>query len=891
MRHGIFQPNIFYYLLLFALSLSACKPSTPNAKVSEQVIRQNWYLASSKTVGNDIAVVRANLEKADWIRAAVPGTVFGSLVEAGVYKDPFWGTRMDSIPAAPFQTPWWFKTTFNLQNFSKEHEAVALFIDGINYRADIWLNNQQIATKDSIYGAFKQFKLAINQAAKEGENTLLVKVYPPEVRDFYMGFVDWAPTPPDHFMGIFRDIRLKRSGKVMINDAFFKTDFNPADTSQAALTVDIEVQNTSSEVQELSLSLHTEQFQMERPIKLQAFEKRTIHLDPLNFPELTLKNPRLWWPNGLGSPQLYRAHLALHQKGELVDSTSKTFGIRKIETYLSKTGVRRYKVNGREILIKAAGWVDDLFLRYQPAKDSAQISYVKDMHLNALRFEGIWGNNHHLYDLCDQNGILLMLGWSCQWEWPDYLGLPLAIKPGDENLPINEGVERYAVKLQAKEKTLLADYFRDQVKWLRNHPSIFTWVGGSDAMPPPDLEQRYLDTLAKYDPTRPFLLSAGEFNSKVSGKSGMKMNGPYQYVPPVYWYEDKKLGGAFGFNSETGPGPQIPPLKSIEKMIPKDQLWPADNPTWNYHSGRKDFATMGIYLQALNTRYGPSKDLASLAFKSQLINYEAMRPMFEAHVINRKQASGVVQWMLNSPWPEFYWQLYDYYMMPNGAYFGTKKALQPVTLIYNYHDRKVYISNDTRQSVSQHKALIQLYDAQSKILMKREIPLILVPDAVHAIAEIPALTAAQSIAFLDLKILDSKGNLVADNFYWLASRMDQLDWATYSWFYTPSKQFADFRSLEHIPKADVQVSKKVMPTDAGNSKIVLTCKNKSSFISFFNEFQLFDKEQKDNIVPITWSDNYFSLLPYETKTIEVSFPTGKEPLIQLQSVNGEKRVF
>ncbi|MBU1821905.1 MAG: glycoside hydrolase family 2, partial [Bacteroidetes bacterium] len=542
-------------------------------------------------------------------------------------------------------------------------------------------------------------------------------------------------------------------------------------------------------------------------------------------------------------------------------------------------------INSRQLTIKGAGWVDDLFLRYQPEKDSAQIQYVKEMNLNALRFEGVWGNNQHIYDLCDRNGILLMVGWSCQWEWPDYLGLPLNMKPGDENLPINEGVDLYAVKLTANEETLLSDYFRDQVKWLRNHPSIFTWAGGSDAMPTPSLEKRYRQTLADHDPTRPFLISTGDFTSTISGKSGMKMNGPYEYVPPVYWYEDKKLGGAFGFNSEVGPGPQIPPMSSIKKMIPEAKLWPADNDVWNYHSGRKDFNTLGVYLNALNKRYGTPKNLDELTLKAQLMNYEAIRPMFEAHTVNRAKGTGVIQWMLNSPWPEFYWQLFDYYLMPTGAYYGTKKACGPVNAIYNYHEKMIYYANDTQEDIKGATAEVKLLDSNSKLIWEHTTTYDLPNNSTSGVGT-DKIPTDSPVYFLDLKLRDKSGKLLADNFYWLASKPDQLDWDRYFWYYTPQKQFADFTALSKLPTVQLQAEKSLGENN-GQHEITVRLSNPTDKVAFFVELEVQDEKTGEAVTPVFWSDNYVSLLPGETKTLTVRCKKKQDfaPKVMMRGMN------
>ena len=182
------------------------------------------------------------------------------------------------------------------------------------------------------------------------------------------------------------------------------------------------------------------------------------------------------------------------------------------------------------------------------------------MNLNTIRLEGIWGSSQTLYDTADEHGMFIMVGWSCQWEWPESVGKKCDTK--------------YGGLMSEDDMTLATNYLHDQVFWLRNHPAIYVWVLGSDKLPNPDLEKRYGSLLAVNDPTRPTLISCANVTSKVSGPSGVKMNGPYDYVTPDYWYLDTKNGGAFGYNTETGPGPQPPPLRALQRMFPADKLWP-----------------------------------------------------------------------------------------------------------------------------------------------------------------------------------------------------------------------------------------------------------------------------------------------------------------------------
>ncbi|MFT5887026.1 MAG: exo-1,4-beta-D-glucosaminidase [Arcticibacterium sp.] len=877
------------YLVLIGYTFASCNSKI---KIGETILSEGWTIAPTAEISANGKMLSSNaIDSERWIKTTVPNTVMGALVEAGKYPDIFMGDNLDKVPAKQFETSWWFRNTFNLADFDNKTEHLKLLVDGINYRANFWLNGRAIAHKDSLYGAFRQFELDISGQVKSGENILLVEIFPPKVRDFYMGFVDWAPTPPDHYMGIFREIRLKRSGKVSIDASFVAPDVDTSDLSKASLTISLEVNNHSEEIRNVELNGKIESISFQKKVTLKPHEKVEIKFSPEEFNQLNISEPRLWWPNGLGEPNMYSLEMELTEKGVAQDIQKTNFGIRKIETYLNSKDVRGYKVNGREVLIKSAGWVDDLFLRYMPEKDAAQIRYVKEMNLNSLRFEGIWGNNQHIYDLCDQNGILLMVGWSCQWEWPDYLGEELEKIEGDENLPINEDVAKYGVKLSPDEETLLSDYFRDQIKWLRNHPSIFTWAGGSDAMPAPSLEKRYLQTLEKYDPTRPFLVSSGDFESSISGKSGMKMYGPYEYVPPIYWYEDRELGGAYGFNSEVGPGPQIPTIGSIKKMIPATKLWPAENEIWNYHSGRKDFNTLGVYLKTLNAKIGQAIDLEDLAFKAQMINYEAIRPMFESHVMNRPTSTGVVQWMLNSPWPEFYWQLYDYYLMPTGAYYGTKKAANPVSIMYDYFDHSVHLSNDTQTDLENITAHVRLFNAKSEVVFEKTFITNLDKNSTLNSLKTPKLQGENEIYFLDLKLKKVSGELIADNFYWLATQTDQMDWKQKFWFYTPQKQYADFSPLNHLPKTKIEATKGISNT-ADEYEITLKLTNPSNKIAFFIEAELINSDSQDAVTPVFWSDNYVSILPKETKTLTVKCykkDTGfKEPKIRIKGYNLEK---
>ena len=427
---------------------------------------------------------------------------------------------------------------------------------------------------------------------------------------------------------------------------------------------------------------------------------------------------------------------------------------------------------------------------------------------------------------------------------------------------------------------LVAKSWEDQVIWLRHHASIFVWTVASDMVPHPDLERRYVQTFNKYDRTRPYLNSTGgigseqgiitdtEVISDISGSSCVKMLGPYDHTPPVYWYTNKHLGGAYGFNTETCPGGAVPPIESIKKMLPETHLWPVDS-HWDYHCGLYEFATMERYKEALDKRYGESADVEEFARKAQAMNYELMRPMFEAFQCNKGKATGIVQWMLNSALPNLYWQLYDWYLMPTGAYYGTKKACEPLHLLYNYGDNSVYFINDLEQPVKNYKARIRVYDIDSKELLNIVVDINADADSSKRLFKIPSLDGLSMTYFLDLRLLNEQGEEIGDNFYWLSQKEDVLDYDAVLGdftFHTPSKEFADLRQLNTLPKAELEI-KEAQKKTADSLVYTVTLRNKSDKISFLTELHLISKESGETVLPVIWSDNYISLLPSETKTV------------------------
>ena len=852
--------------LLFLISCNTTNVDIPENKESQLQLKSNWKLMRSMDVSSNVEEIsKLEFNSSTWLSTSVPTTVMNALVENKIVKQPFLDSNLALVDSNLFASSWYFRHEFTVTEVQTNLFS-NLHLDGINYRAKVWLNGKSISSE--LLGAYRTFKLPTSGLLKEGSNVLLVEVTAPQPGDFTVGFVDWAPTPPDKNMGIWRPVYLSFSGAVDMYNTFVKTDVDTATLNSAELTIETTLKNNTNAIQKGEIEGVIENIQFSYSYELAANEVKTVTITAKDIAELVITNPRLWWPHDYGTPEMYQLKLT-NKVGALTSATETIdFGIREVGDYFNEKGHKGFTVNGKPIQIKGGGWVDNLFLADSTFSNKTQLEYAKNMNLNTIRFEGYWGNSQEIYSLCDKMGLLAMVGWSCQWEWEAYL---LKDFPEEEELG---GI------VTPEEMELTAAYFKDMVLWLRNHPSIFTYTAGSDFLPRPALEKMYLKVLEDHDPTRPYLGAAKQWESPVSGSTGVKMEGPYDWVPPVYWYSDTLRGGAFGFNTETGPGPQPPVLESIQKMISKENQWPIENnKVWNYHNGRHEFGTMKRYMKGLDNRYGKSNSLERFAYIAQIASYESIRPMFEAFSSNKPNSTGVIQWMLNSAWPETFWQLYDYYLVPTGAYYGTKKGCSPLNVSYNYATNEIKVVNDTRLSKGDFKVKMEVYNANSQ-LISNEVFEVLDLEA-NMVKLVTTLKPSNDpLRFLKLTLTNSEDIKVANNFYWLSLKPDVMepDYKKSSWIYTPTTELADFTLLNSLPKTSITIEKV-------GEKYKVT--NKGTGIAFGIELKAYTTTNQF-VEALVFSDNYFSLLPGEEKVVSVkSYNYKGELLIKHHFINKE----
>jgi exo-1,4-beta-D-glucosaminidase len=399
---------------------------------------------------------------------------------------------------------------------------------------------------------------------------------------------------------------------------------------------------------------------------------------------------------------------------------------------------------------------------------------------------------------------------------------------------------------------------------------VYVWLYGSDNPPPAAVERMYLDILKDAEWPNPSVSNASEQPTPVTGPSGVKMTGPYEYVPPIYWYVDKEAGGAHGYNTETSPGPAIPTLESVKKFIPKEHLWPMDD-VWNYHAGGERFTNVNVFTVGLARRYGTPKSLEDYERKAQAMTYDGERAMFEAYGRNKYVSTGVIQWMLNNSWPSLIWHLYDYYLVPGGGYFGTKKAMEPLHVQYDYADHAVAVVNDTYEAHKGMKVVAKVFNLEGKEIASHDEKVDVPADASVKAFDLPKGEGMTMTFFAKLQMFDPAGKLVSDNFYWLSAKEDTLDWKhRRDTVYTPQAEFGDLSGLESLPEVAVKAAVVRLARTEKSGSATVELANPSTSIAFMMRLHLVDASGND-VVPVFWSDNYVSLLPGESRTVTVDY--------------------
>lgn len=889
---------VFFAVLLCSLSFAV---SSQNIFLKENWLMQSSYLV--KTGGKEIS--SSKFHPKNWHPTGIPTTVLSALVKNGLYPDPYVGLNNMRIPDAsdefnkrydlakyshlpgkrnPWADPYWFRTQFKVP---KEYEGKVIWLrlEGINYRAEVWLNGSLIADSRKVVGMFGNWLFDITEYTNGQDiNTLAVKISPldypglpadPQLKAFgpfgpnggptgdigknitmqcSVGW-DWMPAVRDRNMGIWQDVYLSATGPVDVRYPWVITNLSLPSLEKAELIIRAELVNLTETTKKgtLIVRIRPKNFKgperlMRKAVELVPCQITEVQLDRESHPELVMRKPRLWWPNGQGAQNLYELELIFELDGEESDIERQTFGIREVHSKVTKVedwARRDFFVNGQKILLKGGAWVPDMMLNRNPEKIRHELRLLKEANLNMVR---IWGGGitpeKLFFACCDELGLLV---WHDFWITGDCQG---TWNKGSQDYPYEEDV--------------FLKNASDVVKKLRSHPSLLVWTAGNEGYP---REEIYVplrnEILAKLDGTRPFIPSSG-YREPPEGwglswpdnqPAGTYSGGPYHWIDPRDYY--KKVDGKkdWLFKNEVGL-PSLPALESLKKFIPDltpnhEVRFPL-NHTWGYHDACEGNGKYSLYDKAIRQRYGEPKDLEDYIEKGQLVNAENYRAIFEAvnHAMNR--VAGVLLWKTNPAWPSIIWQLYDWYLCPNAGYYFIKKACEPLHIQLNIDDLKVSVINNLLESKDGLLAEVNVYTLDMENVWEKEATISIGPTTSQEIfiLEIPA-KLKEYVYFVKLELSDSKNELVSENFYWLAEK-------------------DDFLSLSKL--ADIKLNVEIEELEV-NTRVIykIRFENDSDHLAFFVHPSISKGKGGVEVLPSFWSDNYFSILPGKAKHITVEF--------------------
>jgi exo-1,4-beta-D-glucosaminidase len=839
----------------------------------------------------------------------MPETVLEILEEDGTYPNLYEGTNLlKDVPQDLYLQDWWYRTTFVAP---LGQAAYQLEFPGINYRAEIWLNGNLVADAQHVVGMYVAHHFNVTQWIKPGtSNVLAVRVTPErlvqgvngvELADSWLDWINWkylgyrdpdkpdfqpVSFVPDRNAGIWKPVYLRMSGAVTLSSATVNTDLPLPQLTAARLTVFAELRNVSDHsvngVLRGTISRPGKPtIEIEQPLSLAAGEEREASFTPQQYSQLVVVNPDLWWPYTMGHPSLYRLDLEFLVDRQVSDATHIRFGIRTITQHrdkdeqfpgVGKGGSFYMQVNGKDFLARGADYTPDLLYRYDADRDATMIRYVKDMGLNLIRWESKIASDH-MVELADEEGIPVMFGWMCcsQWEhWDQW---------------------------NAEDHRVAGESLASQVLMLRSHASVFVWANGSDGLPPPPVRDNYHRILADLHWQNAVVDTVSSYSKNANGDrewSGIHMEGPYSWRPPTYWFSGR-YAAARGACAEQGDNENVPTYESLKKFIPADKLWPI-NETWYFHAGANEGNnTLANIRNVIDRRYGPSVSAKEFSRKAQLAHYENTRAQFEDFAANGwADHKMTLYWMLNSQWPSFFGHLIDYYLQPGGAYYGAKKGLRPLSVVFDAyatgdHSRaKITVVNQTPKEQNGLRVRVRIYHLDGKLRDDRSVKGIRVTSGGAAqVLTLPRLKDLTPVYFVRCELFDGTGKLLAENVYWQSTKDDDLgDPANDKAFDLKMAGWADMTALNTMRQVQLDVSARQTIAD-GENHVTIRLQNRTHSIAFFERAEITSTREGNEILPVEYDDNYVTVFPGEVAEIhgKVDQSAGTAAWIKLAGYN------
>ncbi|GIH05355.1 beta-mannosidase [Rhizocola hellebori] len=859
-------------LAMIAVVAVSGSPAAHAATVSSSELSSGWALRSATGLADSGATIsQVGYSTAGWNPVSLPSTVLAGLVANNVYTNIYAGTNLQSVPDLTGQD-WWYRGQFAAAATSPG-QVYWLRFKGISYRAQIWLNGQQLDA--NAVGTFVAHEYNVTSVINPGAtNAIAIRITPPRhgCNDLSVCTVDWNPEAPDMNAGVWGRTFVDTTGPVAVRDPYTKTILPLPAINSADLTVYTDVINATSAPVSTTVTATISKAgfpttTVSQVVSLAANERREIVFDPAGYPALHMSNPALWWPYQFGSPELYQLSVAASVAGAASDSKAINFGIRQFTDYrtaVQGTTFAGYKVNGQPILFRGGGYVWDMLQRWNTKTNKAHVDYVKSMGLNTIRLEGTLGNEE-IYDLADAAGVMVMPGFVCCSAWENDSGW------------------------SAEQEQVAQASLNTQMRALRAHASPFMWNYGSDQPPNAVHLAAYKSVATGLHWQNPTLDNVATWSN---ANAGMKMDGPYKWEPPVLWWDTSRQGSAFGTTGEEGTEAP-PPLESLAKFLTPAQQWPVGGTAWNYHVGRGGsvFDNTGVYTTGLNRRYGTTTSAADYSKKSEVMNYENTRAFFEAWSARQHtQTFGSIWWMQNNAWPALHWNLYDYYFKPGGGFYGTKKATEPVHIAYDYSGKNVFVVNSTLVARNGLTATVSVHNVPD--LSQKYTTSVAVNATANAgtqVLTLPSITGLSPTYFIRLQLKDSGGTTISNNLYWYSTTADALG-NKKNWYSTSIKTYANLTGLNSLPSNSAVTTAASRTVAAGQETVAITVTNTSATnIAFFLRPEVTAGNGGNEVLPVTYTDNYISLWPGESTTITAVYQStdlgGQQPFLRLRGYN------
>ncbi|MDL2256967.1 discoidin domain-containing protein [Bacteroidales bacterium OttesenSCG-928-I14] len=970
-------------LLAFILVMPTLKASDFYSLNSDNNVLWKVYPVKSLTQSAS-KISEVGFDVSGWINSTVPGTWYVDYINAGLEANPDFGDNIYKVDESKYNQAFWYRTEVDIPK-SFDKDRIYLHFENVNKEGTFYFNGKQLG---KVKGHSLRSKYDVTDKVKEGKNVILVRVDIPDVRnhreptwalDTWANFAmpsfmasaswDWMPYVPGLNCGITGDIYFTNTNSVSLSDSWVRSELTTKNSS-AHLSVQTTLINSSEATVSGTLKgvLMPGNIEFSKVINLEAKEEVIIVLDKDEFSQLTIVEPSLWWPNGYGEPNLYTCSLEFLVDDKVSDKEELSFGIKKYE-YKKENGAFTLYVNGSKVLLRGGNWgMTEYLQRSRGDEYDTRIKLHQDMNYNMIRLWTGCVTDDEFYEYCDKYGIMV---------WDDFW---------------------FHGKLFAPDEDVFMSNAIDKIKRLRNHPCVAVWCGANEGVPGGEegkgIDLKLKEAVRDYD--------GNDRHYQTSSNSGGGLSGSGWWVnqhPKTYFDGPASAGGGdwggagtWALRTEIGTA-TFTTFESFKEFMPVEDWWPK-NEMWNKHffGSQAGTANTDHYFNTVNQNYGSSKEIDEFCEKSQYLNMEVMKAIYEGWNDNMwNNATGVLIWMSQSAYPSFVWQTYDYYYDATGAYWGAKKACEPLHIQWNHSNNSVKVINTTLNDYTGLKAKATVYNLDGSVyepLCMEEIvnsssnsateSFVLLEESgmnlalnkitsasgsdltfgnhVHSnavdgnnstrwqanndndawfyvdlgekleIAKVfikwegayarkfkiqvsedaetwtdvftqdngkggdetitfdsvitryvkmqgveraigygyslwefevypPATGGTQVLSdlnFVKLELLDENNKLISENFYW-----------------RNMKEY-NYKALNTLPLADVSLTES-QSKEAGKVKIVCQLKNNSTTVAFGNRLKVINKDTKKRVLPIYMNDNYFTLMPGESKTINIEF--------------------